>query len=228
MPRTRLCSHLPTLCGDSVGLMSGWGPPALGVWLLPSPCPPLLPSSSFLCPLTLASFVPFSSSCVPLAPYPLCLQPSLFLALLCTLPPLSWGPSPAPSHLSVFLCICPRESECSFQSLPVRGDTSARTPQSIARMPPRPAAAPQGRLRPNLRLLFRRKVHITKTTLACLNGDYEVEPGHGHERNSFLKTHNIETFFIVPSHRRKVGSRRGPVRSLLKDSWLPRSLLLRP
>ncbi|KAJ8778738.1 hypothetical protein J1605_013415 [Eschrichtius robustus] len=49
-----------------------------------------------------------------------------------------------------------------------------------------------------------RKVHITETTLACLNGDYEVEPGHGHERNSFLKTHNIETFFIVPSHRRKI------------------------
>ncbi|XP_043444349.1 adenylate cyclase type 1 isoform X2 [Prionailurus bengalensis] len=48
------------------------------------------------------------------------------------------------------------------------------------------------------------KVHITKTTLACLNGDYEVEPGHGHERNSFLKAHNIETFFIVPSHRRKI------------------------
>ncbi|XP_023381243.1 adenylate cyclase type 1-like [Pteropus vampyrus] len=48
------------------------------------------------------------------------------------------------------------------------------------------------------------KVHITKTTLTCLNGDYEVEPGHGHERNSFLRTHNIETFFIVPSHRRKI------------------------
>uniref|UniRef100_A0A8D2L2X5 adenylate cyclase n=1 Tax=Varanus komodoensis TaxID=61221 RepID=A0A8D2L2X5_VARKO len=48
------------------------------------------------------------------------------------------------------------------------------------------------------------KVHITKTTLECLNGDYEVEPGHGHERNSFLKKHNIETFFIVPSHRRKI------------------------
>ncbi|XP_009702809.1 PREDICTED: adenylate cyclase type 1-like, partial [Cariama cristata] len=47
------------------------------------------------------------------------------------------------------------------------------------------------------------KVHITKTTLECLNGDYEVEPGYGHERNSFLKKHNIETFFIVPSHRRK-------------------------
>ncbi|KAK2516079.1 Adcy1 [Columba guinea] len=50
------------------------------------------------------------------------------------------------------------------------------------------------------------KVHITKTTLECLNGDYEVEPGHGHERNSFLKKHNIETYFIVPSHRRKVRS----------------------
>ncbi|RMC05605.1 hypothetical protein DUI87_17690 [Hirundo rustica rustica] len=47
------------------------------------------------------------------------------------------------------------------------------------------------------------KVHITKTTLECLNGDYEVEPGYGHERNSFLKKHNIETYFIVPSHRRK-------------------------
>ncbi|XP_054129223.1 adenylate cyclase type 1 isoform X2 [Melozone crissalis] len=48
------------------------------------------------------------------------------------------------------------------------------------------------------------KVHITKTTLECLNGDYEVEPGYGHERNSFLKKHNIETYFIVPSHRRKI------------------------
>uniref|UniRef100_A0A803J4J8 Adenylate cyclase type 1 n=1 Tax=Xenopus tropicalis TaxID=8364 RepID=A0A803J4J8_XENTR len=48
------------------------------------------------------------------------------------------------------------------------------------------------------------KVHITKNTLECLNGDYEVEPGYGHERNSFLKKHNIETFFIVPSHRRKI------------------------
>ncbi|XP_058152642.1 adenylate cyclase type 1 [Dasypus novemcinctus] len=48
------------------------------------------------------------------------------------------------------------------------------------------------------------KVHITKATLECLNGDYEVEPGYGPERNDFLKTHKIETFFIVPSHRRKI------------------------
>uniref|UniRef100_A0A8C6PUX8 Adenylate cyclase type 1 n=1 Tax=Nothobranchius furzeri TaxID=105023 RepID=A0A8C6PUX8_NOTFU len=48
------------------------------------------------------------------------------------------------------------------------------------------------------------KVHITRSTLECLNGDYEVEPGNGHERNSFLQKHEIETFFIVPSHRRKI------------------------
>uniref|UniRef100_A0AAX7TRS5 Adenylate cyclase type 1 n=1 Tax=Astatotilapia calliptera TaxID=8154 RepID=A0AAX7TRS5_ASTCA len=48
------------------------------------------------------------------------------------------------------------------------------------------------------------KVHITRTTLECLNGDYEVEPGFGHERHAFLQKHHIETFFIVPSHRRKI------------------------
>lgn len=53
------------------------------------------------------------------------------------------------------------------------------------------------------------KVHITRTTLECLNGDYEVEPGFGHERHAFLHKHRIETFFIVPSHRRKVPGGRG-------------------
>uniref|UniRef100_A0A8C1N6M4 adenylate cyclase n=1 Tax=Cyprinus carpio TaxID=7962 RepID=A0A8C1N6M4_CYPCA len=48
------------------------------------------------------------------------------------------------------------------------------------------------------------KVHITRATLECLNGDYEVEPGNGRERHSFLLKHDIETFFIVPSHRRKI------------------------
>ncbi|XP_031593657.2 adenylate cyclase type 1-like isoform X2 [Oreochromis aureus] len=48
------------------------------------------------------------------------------------------------------------------------------------------------------------KVHITRSTLECLNGDYEVEPGNGHERSAFLQKHEIETFFIVPSHRRKI------------------------
>lgn len=30
----------------------------------------------------------------------------------------------------------------------------------------------------------------------CLNGDYEVEEGHGKDRNDFLRRHNIETYLI--------------------------------
>ncbi|XP_043929592.1 adenylate cyclase type 5 [Protopterus annectens] len=41
------------------------------------------------------------------------------------------------------------------------------------------------------------RIHITKATLDCLNGDCEVEPGHGGERNAYLKEHSIETFLIV-------------------------------
>jgi adenylate cyclase 5 len=44
-----------------------------------------------------------------------------------------------------------------------------------------------------------RRVHITKETLRYLDGDYEVEPGHGGERNAYLRDHNIETFLIVPA-----------------------------
>ncbi|XP_030065911.1 adenylate cyclase type 5 [Microcaecilia unicolor] len=41
------------------------------------------------------------------------------------------------------------------------------------------------------------RIHITKATLSYLNGDYEVEPGFGGERNAYLKDHSIETFLIV-------------------------------
>nr|XP_014341272.1 PREDICTED: adenylate cyclase type 6 [Latimeria chalumnae] len=41
------------------------------------------------------------------------------------------------------------------------------------------------------------RIHITKATLQYLNGDYEVEPGHGGERNAYLKENNIETFLIL-------------------------------
>ncbi|KAK2508770.1 hypothetical protein MC885_021055 [Smutsia gigantea] len=40
------------------------------------------------------------------------------------------------------------------------------------------------------------RIHISKATLDCLNGDYNVEEGHGKDRNEFLRKHNIETYLI--------------------------------
>ncbi|XP_053732113.1 adenylate cyclase type 5 isoform X1 [Synchiropus splendidus] len=48
------------------------------------------------------------------------------------------------------------------------------------------------------------RIHITKATLNYLNGDYDVEPGAGGERNAYLKKNSIETFLIVGcSQKRK-------------------------
>ncbi|XP_010768998.1 adenylate cyclase type 5-like, partial [Notothenia coriiceps] len=41
------------------------------------------------------------------------------------------------------------------------------------------------------------RIHITKSTLNYLNGDYDVEEGSGGDRNAYLKKNNIETFLIV-------------------------------
>ncbi|XP_022913545.2 adenylate cyclase type 5 isoform X1 [Onthophagus taurus] len=46
------------------------------------------------------------------------------------------------------------------------------------------------------------RVHITKETFKCLGDDYEVEPGNGGDRNSYLKDHNIDTYLIVASSYR--------------------------
>lgn len=50
-----------------------------------------------------------------------------------------------------------------------------------------------------------RRIHITKATLNYLNGDYEVEPGCGGERNAYLKEHSIETFLILRCTQKRVG-----------------------
>uniref|UniRef100_G3P164 Adenylate cyclase type 6 n=1 Tax=Gasterosteus aculeatus aculeatus TaxID=481459 RepID=G3P164_GASAC len=48
------------------------------------------------------------------------------------------------------------------------------------------------------------RIHITKATLQYLNGDYEVEPGSGGERNAYVKENNIETFLVMGcSQKRK-------------------------
>lgn len=49
-----------------------------------------------------------------------------------------------------------------------------------------------------------RRIHITKATLNYLNGDYDVEPGFGGERNVYLKKHNIETYLIVGCSQKRV------------------------
>lgn len=43
-----------------------------------------------------------------------------------------------------------------------------------------------------------RRVHITKATLDYLGDKFEVEPGGGASRESYLADHKIETFLIVP------------------------------
>ncbi|XP_076646961.1 adenylate cyclase type 2 Ac76E isoform X2 [Halictus rubicundus] len=42
------------------------------------------------------------------------------------------------------------------------------------------------------------RVHITKATLLQLGNRFEVEPGDGGSRESYLASHNIETFLIIP------------------------------
>uniref|UniRef100_A0A1B6D199 adenylate cyclase n=1 Tax=Clastoptera arizonana TaxID=38151 RepID=A0A1B6D199_9HEMI len=54
------------------------------------------------------------------------------------------------------------------------------------------------------------RVHITQASLDCLNGEYEVEAGHGATRNQYLRDNNVTTYFIVPpARRRKVRSALG-------------------
>lgn len=74
---------------------------------------------------------------------------------------------------------------------------------------------------PGLTFLYpHSRIHITRATLQYLNGDYEVEPGHGGERNAYLKEQHIETFLILGTSQKRV--RPGWVRggtSGEKDKW---------
>lgn len=39
--------------------------------------------------------------------------------------------------------------------------------------------------------------------MECLGGSYEVEPGHGANRNAYLRDHSVQTYFIIPPPRRR-------------------------
>jgi adenylate cyclase 1 len=47
------------------------------------------------------------------------------------------------------------------------------------------------------------RVHITQATLDALSGEYQVEPGEGGSRSSYIRDKNISTYFIVPPARRR-------------------------
>ncbi|XP_014661660.1 PREDICTED: adenylate cyclase type 1-like [Priapulus caudatus] len=47
------------------------------------------------------------------------------------------------------------------------------------------------------------RVHITKTTMEFLHGEYELEPGNGGCRNSYLREHSIESYLIIPPLKRR-------------------------
>lgn len=47
---------------------------------------------------------------------------------------------------------------------------------------------------------FSSRVHITQGVLDVINGDYEVEDGHGEERDIYLKEHKMKTYLISEKH----------------------------
>ncbi|CAG5121133.1 unnamed protein product, partial [Candidula unifasciata] len=56
------------------------------------------------------------------------------------------------------------------------------------------------------------RVHISKQTLNFLDGEYEVEEGKGHERDSYLAENKVETYLVVPVERRQTNRKLGKTR----------------
>uniref|UniRef100_A0A8C6L5I9 Adenylate cyclase type 5 n=1 Tax=Nothobranchius furzeri TaxID=105023 RepID=A0A8C6L5I9_NOTFU len=65
------------------------------------------------------------------------------------------------------------------------------------------------------------RIHITKATLNYLNGDYDVEPGAGGERNAYLKKNNIETYLIVGCSQKRVHDQTQILFILWHKRWMP-------
>ncbi len=51
-----------------------------------------------------------------------------------------------------------------------------------------------------LSVVFFSRVHITQDVLDVINGDYEVEEGHGSERDIYLKEHDMKTYLVSEKH----------------------------
>lgn len=46
---------------------------------------------------------------------------------------------------------------------------------------------------------FTRRVHISQSTLECLHGEFDVEPGNGGDRCEYLRERGIDTYLVVVS-----------------------------
>lgn len=53
----------------------------------------------------------------------------------------------------------------------------------------------------------RSRVHITEATLKHLDKAYEVEDGHGQQRDPYLKEMNIRTYLVIDPRVRGLGGR---------------------
>lgn len=47
------------------------------------------------------------------------------------------------------------------------------------------------------------RVHITEDTLRALNGKFDVEPAHGHLRDTYIAQRNITTYFVLTPVKRQ-------------------------
>lgn len=57
-----------------------------------------------------------------------------------------------------------------------------------------------------------RQVHVTQDVVDCLDGTFDVVPGHGGDRNSYLREHNVKTFLIKGGQTNKKQERSSAVK----------------
>lgn len=68
---------------------------------------------------------------------------------------------------------------------------------ALAAVRPQAGASPPWTLLLSLTWVFPSRVHITEATLSHLDKTYEVEDGHGHLRDPYLKEMNIRTYLVI-------------------------------
>lgn len=59
-------------------------------------------------------------------------------------------------------------------------------------------------------------MHISQSTLDCLKGEFDVEPGEGGSRCDYLEEKGIETYLIIASRPevKKTAAQNGPSSSV--------------